>query len=146
MTRERLHGSAAHVLVALAALAALASVAACGGQVSVDSTPAGTPDAAASDAPGVPSFGTSGPTHIVPLTCVPCTANDQCGDLQHGCVASPEGSYCAAGCSKDGFCEAAQQCTWVKEPEGIPWRACLSPAGDPCAHGRPVAAPHAGTW
>lgn len=121
---------------------------ACGGQVSPDSRPGGAAtDASPPDAYAVPSFGTSGPTAYVPLACVPCTANDQCGDHQHGCVASPEGSYCAAGCSKDGFCEAAQACTWVTEPEGVAWRACLSPAGNPCAHGTPlVAAPHTGTW
>jgi hypothetical protein len=118
-----------------------ALVAACAGQVAPDSRPAPDPTDAATST--VPSFGDDGPTDPVPLTCTPCTASSDCGGPQFGCVVSMGAPFCAAGCSKDGFCEAAQTCTWVRDPVGQPWRACLAMTGDPCASGssRPVRRP-----
>lgn len=80
-----------------------------------------------------PSFGVADAYVLPPVPCVPCTADDQCGGPQYACVARPEGGgYCMAGCSKDGFCLAGQTCTWVKDPGGRDWRACL-PSNDDCA-------------
>ena len=128
----------------------LVALAACGGRVSPDEQAASTsgdasspPSSAASSS--VPSFGSGGPTDPVPLACAPCTASRDCGPSQHGCVASMGAPFCAAGCSKDGFCDAAQTCTTVFDPDGVRWRACLAPQGDPCGRGPLRPAPQAGS-
>ena len=78
------------------------------------------------------SFGETDATDLPPVHCVSCTADDQCGGPQYACVArAAGGGYCMAGCSKDGFCLAGQTCTWVKDPQGLDWRACL-PSNDDC--------------
>ena len=100
--------------------------AACGGKtIAVDDPPS-------SDASTTPSFGTTDAYALPPVHCVPCTADDQCGGPQHACVARDAGGgYCMSGCSKDGFCLPGQTCTWVKDPLGRDWRACL-PSNDDC--------------
>jgi hypothetical protein len=106
---------------------------ACGGQVSAEATTAPEPESVLPDdaGSGVPSFGDSGPTMEVPVACVPCAADDACGGPQYACVASLGRPFCAAGCSKDGFCDPEQTCTWVVDPAGQRWRACLA-KGNPC--------------
>lgn len=100
--------------------------AACGGRIATVDVPP------ASDAGATPSFGETDATDLVPVRCVPCATDDQCGGPQYACVARVAGGgYCMAGCSKDGFCLAGQACTWVKDPQGRNWRACL-PSNDDC--------------
>ena len=113
------------------------ALAACSGEVSRDAT-GSTPESADAAATAVPSFGDAGPTMAIPVACLRCAANDACGGPQYACVASKGAPFCAAGCSKDGFCNAEQTCTWVVDPAGERWRACLS-SGDPC--GEPLATP-----
>jgi hypothetical protein len=113
-------------LLAVAMVAAFAVVAvACGGRVS--------PDAAAPEDAGtpVPRFGDTGPTTEVPVACEPCAADDDCDGPQYACVASMGAPFCAPGCSKDGFCNPEQTCTWVVDPAGQRWRACIA-GPDPC--------------
>ena len=114
-----------------AALAlAVALLPACGGALAPEET---APAADAGTAPpGVPSFGDAAVTLRAPVTCEPCDGNAACGP-QAACVAPASGAaYCAPGCSKDGFCPSDRTCTWVSDPDGKPWHACL-PASDPCA-------------
>jgi hypothetical protein len=66
------------------------------------------------------------------VACVPCRASRDCDSPQVGCVASEGSLYCAPGCSKEGFCAADRTCTWVSDPAGVTWHACL-PYANPCA-------------
>jgi hypothetical protein len=127
-----------------------AALAACGGALAPEErAPEGDAGAA------VPSFGEAGITQRAPVACQPCAANAACGP-QAACVVPTAGGsaaapYCAPGCSKDGFCPSDRVCTWVSDPDGRPWHACL-PVVDPCAvpGERVPVAPrplrHAGTW
>jgi hypothetical protein len=125
-------------------LAAL--VVGCGGSLAPEAS-APEPDAG-SASPGVPSFGDAAVTLRAPVACVACDRNDACGP-QAACVVPASGAaYCAPGCSKDGFCPSDRTCTWVSDPAGASWHACL-PASDPCAPPvavTPGAGRHAGTW
>lgn len=101
---------------------------ACGGKLA----PLGDAPGATDAGGATPSFGVVDAYALPPVHCVPCTADDQCGGPQYACVArAAGGGYCMAGCSKDGFCLAGQICTWVKDPAGRDWRACL-PSNDDC--------------
>lgn len=101
---------------------------ACGGKLALVEEAAGSADAGAT----TPSFGMADAYALPPVHCAPCTADDECGGPQYACVApAAGGGYCMAGCSKDGFCLAGQTCTWVKDPLGHDWRACL-PSNDDC--------------
>lgn len=121
-----------------ATLALLCSSLACGGSTSLDTgeaAPAAAarwrgPGAAAGPAPSaptssVPSFGDEAPTSLVAPPCTRCDADNECGGLDHACVALGSAGFCAPGCSKDGFCTPDRMCTWVNDPAGQPWRACL---------------------
>jgi len=104
------------------------AVIACGGKLAPFDDPPGATDAGGA----TPSFGVVDAYVLPPVHCVPCTADDQCGGPQYACVARASGGgYCMAGCSKDGFCLAGQTCTWVEDPLGRDWRACL-PSNDDC--------------
>lgn len=97
---------------------------ACGGKIATVEEPP-------SDAGTTPSFGTVDAYALAPVHCVSCATSRDCGP-QHGCVAREAGGgYCMAGCSKDGFCLPGQTCTYVNDPAGRPWRACL-PSNDDC--------------
>jgi hypothetical protein len=124
------------VRIVLAAL----SIAGCGGMTAAE---ASGDDAQAP--PAVPSFGDAGGTMRAPVACEPCAANDACGGPQAACVASLGPAFCAPGCSKDGFCASDRTCTWVSDPTGRPWRACL-PAHDPCGPLHVAPRDHTGTW
>jgi hypothetical protein len=126
--------------LAAVVLAASAAVA-CGGAVAVDESAVPPADAGA---PSVPTFGDAGITTRAPVACEPCATSAACGG-QAACVASAGAPFCAPGCSKDGFCPSDRTCTWVRDPAGQTWHACL-PDGDPC--GPRVLRPsgHAGTW
>jgi hypothetical protein len=76
-------------------------------------------------APSVPSFSDEVPTRLVAPPCTRCEADDECGGPDHACVALGSAGFCAPGCSKDGFCTPDRVCTWVNDPAGRPWRACL---------------------
>ncbi len=103
---------------------------ACGGKLAPVDESSGTSDAGAA----TPSFGMVDAYALPPVHCVACTADDQCGGPQYACVAREAGvGYCMAGCSKDGLCFAGQTCTWVEDPLGRDWRACL-PSNDDCGH------------
>jgi hypothetical protein len=123
-------------------LVVASSALACGGVTAIDESAAPPGDAAAP--PAVPSFGDAGITTRAPVACEPCADDAACGG-QAACVASEGAAFCAPGCSKDGFCPSDRTCTWVRDPAGQTWRACL-PDGDPC--GPRVLRPrgHAGTW
>ena len=121
-------------------LAALGLVA-CGGEVAQESRSATDLGQDAGAGASVPSFGDAGPTMAIPVACTPCAANDACGGPQYACVASAGPAFCAPGCSKDGFCNPDQTCTWVEDPAGQRWRACLSGA-NPCGAGLDVPRVH----
>jgi len=110
---------------------------ACGGVIQVDPAPPVVEDAG--DA-SVPSFGDAGESHPVLAVCERCTSNAECGGPQYACVASEGAPFCSAGCAKDGYCLPHQSCTWVTDPEGKSWRACLDQGaqGDPCGALFPV--------
>jgi hypothetical protein len=97
-----------------------------GSALSSDEAPA---PAARSSQP--PSFPTSAAVPPAPPQCRPCEADDECGGLEYACVAGDRGGFCAPGCTKEGFCRPDQVCTWVHDPRGQLWHACL-PAGGPC--------------
>jgi hypothetical protein len=116
---------------ALAFVAVPLALAACG--ATGDLAPGGPESSQAATAPTTPSFGTGGPNEsaLPPVACEPCDANAACGGPQAACVASQGAPFCAPGCSKDGFCTPDRTCTWVTDPAGLRWRACL-PQRDPC--------------
>jgi hypothetical protein len=145
---------------ALVALLAASALLACGAATDLEgSAPSGDADpgpAARSSQP--PSFPTSAAVAPPPPVCQRCDADDECGGLDHDCVAGDHGGFCAPGCTKEGFCRPDQVCTWVHDPRGQLWHACL-PAGGPCTmpidttpSAHPVlrsganAGPQAGTW
>jgi hypothetical protein len=120
------------------------SLAACGGSTALDESAASRTDAGAEAPPTVPSFGDAGVTIHAPVACEPCDGNAVCGG-QAACVASEGANFCAPGCSKDGFCPSDRTCTWVRDPGGQPWRACL-PYVDPCGPRILWPRDQAGTW
>jgi hypothetical protein len=122
-------------------LLAASSVVACGGITAIDESAASREDAGGAP---VPSFGDAGVTIRAPVACEPCDGNAVCGG-QAACVASEGAPFCAPGCSKEGFCASDRTCTWVRDPGGQTWRACL-PSADPCGPHVTRPSAHAGTW
>jgi hypothetical protein len=111
----------------------LSCLLACGGSISPEASEQ-TPEARSDGSgaapgavatPSVPSFGDEAPAARVAPPCTRCDADDQCGGADHACVALGSAGFCAPGCSKDGFCTPDRVCTWVNDPAGQPWRACL---------------------
>jgi hypothetical protein len=148
---------------ALTSLLAGAFLLACGAATDLEGTdPSGASasvPAPAARSPQPPAFPTSAAVPPAPPVCQPCDADDECGGLQVSCVAGDHGGFCAPGCTKEGFCRPDQVCTWVHDPRGQLWHACL-PAGGPCTmpiggaatsahpvlHAGASAGPQAGTW
>jgi hypothetical protein len=147
----RYDSAAMRVVAALLA----ANLLACGAATDLDGDgpPSGAPRTPAARSPQPPAFPTSPAVPPAPPVCTPCDADDECGGLQYGCVAGDFGGYCAPGCTKEGFCRPDQVCTWVHDPRGQLWHACL-PAGGSCTMPPERAAvgagaqagSYAGTW
>jgi hypothetical protein len=120
----------ARALVAI--VVAGGSTTACGGIVAIDESAIAPPDAGTADVEEpVPLFGDGGITVRSPVPCQPCETNAVCG-VQASCVAAEGPSFCAPGCSKEGFCAVLRTCTPVSDPEGHVWYACM-PEQNPCA-------------
>jgi hypothetical protein len=104
------------------------SIAACGGIVAAPDEAQVVADA---QAPSLLGDRDAAVVHL-PVPCLSCSVSRDCGSPQIGCVASEGAPYCAPGCSKEGFCTADRTCTWVADPAGVTWHACL-PYANPCA-------------
>jgi hypothetical protein len=91
---------------------------ACGG---TDATSVGSESLAG---PGAPPFASDPlPTATPPAppaVCTVCTETADCG-IDAVCVAFTRGTFCAAECTKEGFCPAGQRC----ESGGAFGRACV---------------------
>jgi hypothetical protein len=126
----------------LGLLVAPAALVACGAAADLDddavASSAPSSESAPPTAPFIVAFagGDASPT---PPACTFCTADDECG-AGGACVAGVDGTgFCAPGCSKEGFGTPDRACSWVTDPVGHAWAACLARAGE-CAALRVLAA------